>query len=340
VINGNLNIENSVVSSVNVGAFSFKMSVKYTGEITISDEESKEFSQTIFYEDAFNGLELGDFGVFVEGSDVQPVTVSLKGLAIYSGVLTEKISYWTEIKEDEVEKLEDEEKTLIKVETKQRNMTTARLSLTGAPEAICNEISASTVDFQVALKELFEHTESWSGKAELPETPAISDIQIVDSVDDLETEFEIARVIENGAYVNSCETMLNGKVIALRREAGAKKVVVDIEFNPEEEEKKDRVDKGTIRDVKIAVTSCQADKILVKQPIRDLVFIKTCTPQAIELPNGFQMFVDDGKARNFAAKEDAFYLFLAYRTSEVLLGWPIKPLSAAGATGGTFGMVD
>jgi hypothetical protein len=59
VIKGKLNVENSIVSAVNTSAFSFKMLIKYSGEITISDETGRGFSRTVFCEDVFDGLNLG-----------------------------------------------------------------------------------------------------------------------------------------------------------------------------------------------------------------------------------------------------------------------------------------
>jgi len=87
VINGNINIGNEHLAEVNHTTLSIKMSVKFTGEITISDEDGKLFDKSLTCEGVYDGLKLGKIGVFLEACDTLPVNVSLKGCAIYSGTM-------------------------------------------------------------------------------------------------------------------------------------------------------------------------------------------------------------------------------------------------------------
>jgi hypothetical protein len=114
--------------------------------------------------------------VFVEETDGYPVVVSLKGLAIYSGVVGDKVSYWTDEDEESGQAAQEAGRAHMRVAVKPRNMTTARLALTGAPSDVCHEIADSTNEFDVALRALFEHTASWTGSAEFAEGSVISDV--------------------------------------------------------------------------------------------------------------------------------------------------------------------
>jgi hypothetical protein len=62
---------------------------------------------------------------------------------------------------------------------------------------------------------------------------------------------------------------------------------------------------------------------------------------SVEIPSGYDLVQANGKAYNFAAPSESYCLFLACRTSNILLGWPIPALggAAAGAKE-SFGLID
>lgn len=84
---GKLNIENQLITSIDHARFSFKLVVKWTGEISVSDEDGRAFSRSYTSEGVFDGLKIAKMGVFVESSDEYPVSVSMKGCTIYSGAM-------------------------------------------------------------------------------------------------------------------------------------------------------------------------------------------------------------------------------------------------------------
>ena len=125
------------MTSIDHTKFSIKIVVKWNGEIAVSDEDGRAFSRTYQSEGIYDGLKIAKLGVFLESSDEYPVSVSLKGCTIYSGSMSEKISYWQEA-ENESGMLSDlGGKNKAKVSTKLPNMTAVRLGLTGAPVALC-----------------------------------------------------------------------------------------------------------------------------------------------------------------------------------------------------------
>jgi hypothetical protein len=83
-------------------------------------------------------------GIALFSLDAAPVTVSLKGLAIYSAMGGEIPKYWEETGEEEkqAEEEADENKKMVKFELVNKSLTVKRLGLTGAPEALCETLSA------------------------------------------------------------------------------------------------------------------------------------------------------------------------------------------------------
>ena len=69
IIHGKLNIENTLVTSIDHSKFSFKLVVKWTGEISISDEDGRAFSRSYTSEGVFDGLKIGKIGVYLESAD-------------------------------------------------------------------------------------------------------------------------------------------------------------------------------------------------------------------------------------------------------------------------------
>ena len=94
--------------------------------------------------------------------------MSLKGLAIYSGAVMDKISYWTEVGNEDEQK-EEENKKRIKYKIIWQNVTNLRLGLTGAPPELVSTISSTTPRFDQALTTLLKDKTEFEGCAELLE---------------------------------------------------------------------------------------------------------------------------------------------------------------------------
>lgn len=314
------------------------MSVKFTGEITISDEDGKLFDKSLTCEGVYDGLKLGKIGVFLEACDTLPVNVSLKGCAIYSGTMAQKISYWTEL-EDEAEKKEEETKKEVKVGVKQQNMTEARLGLTGAPADLASSIYSTTPSFDKALTQLLKDTTAYEGCVELPEEITISEIAIVDKADSIDSESQMVKVYENGVEKGLWTDYISDKILTIKKEKTPKTVLSAIEFNLEEE-KKNYTELGNINDVKIHTSMEVRAQMGKRLALKDIILLKVDNPQIVVLPIGYDLWLDDEKAFNFAKKEDSYYLFLARRQNEYMLNWPINKLSSSTTSSGAFGLVD
>ena len=217
VIDGHLYIDDEKIAQVNHTSFGIKMFVKFTGEISICDEDGKLFNKSLTREGVYDGLKLGKIGVFLESCDSLPVSVSLKGLAVYSGTVVDKIAYWTEVGDEEEEK-EEESKKQIKVNVKQQNITDARLSLTGAPSELSSTISSTTPRFDQALTALLKDTTEFEGCAEIPEEISISEIEIVDNVDAIDSESQMLKVFENGAEKGIWTDYISNQILTIKKE--------------------------------------------------------------------------------------------------------------------------
>ena len=339
VIDGNLYIENEQVAQVDHITLGLRMLVKFTGEISISDEDGKLFNKSLTCEGVYDGLKLGKIGVFLDSCDILPVTVSLKGLAIYTGIVTEKISYWKEVG-DEVEQKEDETKKKIKVNVKQQNLTDVRLSLTGAPNELASVISSTTPRFDQALTTLLTDTTEFEGCAALPEEISISAMEIVDNVEAIDSESQMVKVFENGKETGLWTDYIPNKILTIKKEKTPSTVLSQIYFNLEEDKEKKYNELGTINDVKISSLNENRSAMGKRLPLKEIILVKCANPQTVVLPIGYDLWLSDDKALNFATKEDSYYLFLAKRQTEYMLNWPISKLSSSTANTGAFGLVD
>jgi len=75
-------------------------------------------------------------------------------------------------------------------------------------------------------------------------------------------------------------------------------------------------------------------------PLKDIILVKCDNPRTVVLPIGYDLWLTEGKAFNFASPEDSYYLFLASRKTEYMLNWPISKLSSSTTKSGAFGLVD
>jgi len=83
------------------GNYSIRILMRYDGMVTVQNDEGENLNEPSRVPGVFDGLNIADIGLRLFHADAYPVTVALKGLAIYSNVGSEKPSYWNELQEEE-----------------------------------------------------------------------------------------------------------------------------------------------------------------------------------------------------------------------------------------------
>ena len=83
------------------GNYSIRIHMRYDGMVTVQNDEGENLAEPSRVPGVFDGLNIADLGLTLTHADAFPVTVALKGLAIYSNIGSDKISYWNELQEEE-----------------------------------------------------------------------------------------------------------------------------------------------------------------------------------------------------------------------------------------------
>ena len=155
----------------------------------------------------------------------------------------------------------------------------------------------------------------------------------------MDTGFEPVNVYEESLEIGSWGDFISDKVLAVKREKAPKNCLSGLLFNLEEE-KAGFSEIGTISDVKIFSSVIQKQKLGKRLPIKDLIMVRAFNPMQISLPIGYELFSSDDTAIDFSPRNSKFSLFLAYRSEEIMLNWPINKLSSRVTSSGAFGLVD
>lgn len=116
------------ISSVpTVSNYSIRIFARADGQVVIKGDNF-EFLQQLTNATVFNGIKIGDFGVFLK----EGKWAVLKGLQILPQHTDESIKYW---KEDESED-KNRGARFVKTTVKHPRLTAIRLGLTGAPQQV------------------------------------------------------------------------------------------------------------------------------------------------------------------------------------------------------------
>lgn len=309
-----------------------------SGENQICIETTGE-NFTIFSDSIFNGLKIGNFGVFLE----QGRTAELLGFEVHIGKFEAK----SEKKFDRPKPLEGGER-YVRCKPKGKATERCRLKILGLNEEEINETmqSASTfserVEFSLRTFGMRDFVPcSFSLKHEV-----ITDIIIVDKEADIPKGYVKAPIYENGRYVDfSCSGL---KILAIKKgiyKAGKVCSGIRLLETEEEYEKVGELSLATEGDNSDWSTSIYAKLKLPKigeALVRDMIFFKTTSVNSVLLPHGYTFIVDkEGKAINIASKkEKGYYIFVATLMVDTIMDSDVTSYHLTKVESGLFGLVD
>jgi len=78
------------------GNVSIRAILRFNGQVTLQNDEGINLCEPFTVENSFDGLNLSEMGIFLESCEVYPISVTLKGLAVYSSAGSDKIPYWVD----------------------------------------------------------------------------------------------------------------------------------------------------------------------------------------------------------------------------------------------------
>lgn len=326
--------------------FSFRIFAQYNGNVSITlDREGEIPVQNVFEPSVYDGVTIGNIGV----SLVNGPGVELKGCAIYHGHFTGLINYWSEEKhKDEIIKQESGHLQLVKVETREPNMTEMRLGILGAPIDVCNRLAVQYVNFERALDELLinENTNLWPDAVESYMEPPIVDIQLLEGSEDLDEGYSIVPVFENGKPISM--QFPNRKLIAYKQHlssAPPSSLITDVIIS---DNATDHVNIGDLtkkaendKSNNVWIQKVSREKLGSRTPVTGLIWIVARDARNVFLPPGYSLVRQGDFSVNAApAETKGVFLFLAFRKTSSILGYPVKPLIFSKLKVSEHGLVD
>ena len=308
------------------------------GEVLIINEVNGESFKT-FFSSVYNGLTIGDFGLYLEeGSSAELLLFD-----IHIGKYTVKID-----KSFDRPKLLDGGERFLKIKSKSKNTEKSRLRLLGFNDAQITESAKHSLNFEGRIKYCLDHFENENIESAQIEVnhDIIVDVMVVDNKEAIPKGYKTLPVLESGKFIEF--TAPGQRLIVIKKEeykAGkyctgfSVLEAVDDHANIGELSlnlEGDHPDWSTPVFAKLVVPK------LGENPIRDILIYKTSTTNSIILPFGYSFIVDkEQKAINIAPKtEKSFYLFVALLREDTLMDSYVTPYSTVKVSVGSLGMVD
>lgn len=309
-----------------------------TGDVNITNETiGEQFKMTSAT--VYNGLKIGDFGVFLEEGDM----VELLSFDIHVGKFETKID-----KKFERPKILEGGERYVKCKPKGKATERCRLKILGFNDEEISEAMLNAPDFpsriDFAIRQMGNR--DLSSQSLRLDHEVILDILLVDTIADIPKGYKKISVYENDRFV---DFQCPGQRIAVvkKEEYKAGKICSGISLLEEAK------DYEKIGDLSLVVEGENADwssliyaKLVLPKPneikVRDIIFFKTSSVNSVLLPHGYRFLVDkEGKAINVASKkEKGYYMFMAVLSDDTLMDSYVNPYHTVKVDTGSFGMVD
>ena len=331
--------------------YSFKIYVRFDGKATITDETDESLYSLVETEvEAFDGLSIGDFGVFMEAQSSG--SVALKGFIVYQGRYAGGNSYWEEEADSKAESQKKEEDGhFIDVKLSELNLTALRLGLTSAPKSVIDSYISVCPKYDEALTALLAREDSslWPEEMRAEINAPIADVMAIETFEDLEEGFEVIPVYDG--FVLTHEYQLEGmKMIAIKRAAeGQASHVFEVAYGEDKAEYTKMGDvtlkpAGEVPPTRfpnpLSALKLSRTKSVGKSPLTGLIFVLCTDPKECKLPAGYQLLMHEKLAVNFGEKASTSYIFLAYQKNALLFDCPILSLNNLKKKVSEYGLVD
>ena len=309
-----------------------------TGEIIVRDENFGE-SFKISSASVYNGVNIGDFGIYLEEGEI----AELLSFDLHIGKYEAKIDQ----KFDRPKMLQGGER-YIKCKPKGKPTERCRLKILGFNDEEINEAMTSAADFssriEYTLKNFGQRDLSFSNLS--LDHEVILDILLVEKDLDIPKGYKRIPVYENGEFI---DFLCPGQRIAIVKKEiyKAGKIFSGfslLEAGPEYEK---------IGELSLNIEGENADwstqmfaKLILPKPgearIRDIIYFKTTSVNSVLLPHGYKFIIDkEGKVINVAPKnEKNYYLFMAILTDDTLMDSYVIPYHLTKIDSGSFGMIN
>ena len=346
---GNISIEinnkSGTVISTNTGSafpiekhLILRIFASATGEIVVNNETIGE-TFTLSSVSVYNGLKIGDFGIFIEEGE----KVELLGFEIHIGKFEAK----NEKKYDLPKMLEGGER-YVKCKLKGKATERCRLKILGFSEEEIDEAMLAANEFSERISYCIRAfgLREFSPKNLALDHEVILDILLVDNESLIPKGYKKISVFENGQFVDyqnpdqriaivKKEIYKAGKICAginLLETAPDHEKVGELSLNIEGE----NADWSTPIFAKLILPKAGELKI------RDIIFFKTHSVNSVLLPHGYRFIVDkEGKVINVAPKKEKnFYIFVALLSEDIIMDSYVTSYHTVKVDSGSFGMVD
>lgn len=307
---------------------------KANGEVTITNENNKISSDRIIG-NIFNGLKIGEFGVYLDLG----VSISLLNFEVYDGKYGGQLSS----KIEKQRELEGGER-YVKIKTKDQNLDRLRLKLIGLSDEETDECLQNTQDLSGAL----DYALNRFGYDSMKNSPlsldqeTITDVKIFDSKDQIPSDYKLVKIFEDARAIDI--ELPNRKLLAVKKEnflTGNCLVEFSIGENPSDLTEVGDLSINDERKNPVFMKISAPSKLVTA--IKDIIFIKVMSIYSVILPYGYKLITDkEGAAINLASKtEKKFYILVGYKNSDSILNCPFYSLKDIQVKGGnTYGLVD
>jgi len=278
--------------------YEFRIFASYKGAITLSWPGLSPLTLPTLYPDAFTGLSLAPLVLSLPAN--RTASVTLKGLAVCPYNYTDTCEFWKEAMAEDGQ--------LVAVAEYHGCTTAQRLEFAGIPRAVASEFACQFPAFKPALGAVFAAGTPFP--AAIPRTTdyPIQDIKLQNPGNSLPEGYEVVPGLE--------PSPLRCPLLFKRASQAVGQAVLSIHFGDSPGSK--------VGNMSLAPEEYPALPLAVvrgvgSQQVRDLKFVRGI-PEEIVLETGYFLLKSAKKAVNFALRTEKEPVFLAIRSSSVLLG--------------------
>jgi len=306
-----------------------RVHAKSDGSVTVVNESNgiKEETQCC---GVFDGLRVGSVGVFLEKGE----EAGLLGLEIYEGIHKGAAS-----KKYQRAGEQGLGNRYLRIKTKPANLKKQRLELLGVNEEGTKRLMEQE-SFSQSIAQAIQGALADPPSIELNDQ-YITELKLFEALP-LPSDYEPVKLYYEKELIES--DIKNRNILAMKKEVGTSVALLKVAVVESDEGMNEigNLTADTEKDSSNIVYVKTGDISEKNKPIRDIIFVKTHSVNAVELPPGYRVLMNkEGKAINLAPKDEkTFCVFAAVLDKKMVGCCEISPLSGFSHDSVNMGMVD